>query len=90
LPDRDEVLTPSAEALRFEAVQVLASARPSLLVVVDTEEEFDWHAPFSRANTSVAAMRHVGRIDGVFAPYNVTPTYVVDSRLPPRGTAISR
>ena len=32
---------------------------PVLLVVIDTEEEFDWDAPrpFSRENTSVEAMR---------------------------------
>ena len=34
---------------------------PRLLVVVDTEEEFDWDAPSSRSNTWVGAMRHIGR-----------------------------
>ena len=52
--------------------------RPRLFVVVDTEEEFDWSAPFSRHHTSVAAMRHVGRAQRVFDRYGIKPTYVVD------------
>lgn len=53
---------------------------PVLLVVIDTEEEFDWEAPepFSRANTSVEAMRHIGRAQEVFDEYGVRPVYVVD------------
>ena len=35
--------------------------RPTLMVVVDTEEEFDWSAPFSRQATGVTAMRHIDR-----------------------------
>jgi len=33
---------------------------PLLVVVVDTEEEFDWNAPFDRKNTSVEHMREIG------------------------------
>jgi hypothetical protein len=50
----------------------------TLFVVVDTEEEFDWSAPFSRASTSVTAMRSLGRGQAVFAEYGVVPTYVAD------------
>ena len=32
---------------------------PILLVVVDTEEEFDWNAPLSRENTTVREYRLV-------------------------------
>jgi hypothetical protein len=52
--------------------------RPTLLVVVDTEEEFDWDGPFSRMNTSVSAMRHIGSAHLVFDQYGVKPTYMVD------------
>jgi len=51
---------------------------PVLLVVIDTEEEFDWHEPFDRANTSVEAMRHVGRAQEVFDDFGIRPIYVVD------------
>lgn len=51
---------------------------PVLTVVVDTEEEFDWGAGFSRAATSVSALRHVGLVQEIFDSYGVRPTYVVD------------
>ena len=51
---------------------------PILTVVVDTEEEFDWAKPHSRANTSVTAMRHVERAQRVLDEFGVHPCYVVD------------
>lgn len=52
---------------------------PVLTVVVDTEEEFDWSAPFNRHSvgvTSIAAqpLAH----ERVFDRHGVVPTYVVD------------
>jgi hypothetical protein len=62
-----------------EAVVTLpASAPPILFIVVDTEEEFDWSAPFSRDNTGVTAMRYIGRAQSIFERYGLKPTYVVD------------
>ena len=55
----------------------LDDPRPTLFAVVDTEEEFDWHAPFSRANTSVTAMAEIHRAQRVFDRFGVVPTYVV-------------
>ena len=63
---------------RAHDVRTPPSTQPVLLVVVDTEEEFDWSAPFSRANTSVSAMKHVGRAHTVFSRYGIKPTYVMD------------
>ena len=54
------------------------SERPRLFVVVDTEEEFDWGAPFSRASTSVTAMRHVDRVQRLCDAAGLVPTYVID------------
>jgi hypothetical protein len=51
---------------------------PYLTVVIDTEEEFDWSAPFDRRATSVTAMRHITRVQSVFDRYGIRPTYVVD------------
>jgi hypothetical protein len=51
--------------------------RPQLAVVVDTEEEFDWAGPFSRASagtTNIAAQPLAHR---VFDRWGVVPTYVV-------------
>lgn len=55
-----------------------AAERPRLLVVVDTEEEFPWNEPHSRANTSVSAMADVGRGQDIFDHYAVRPAYVID------------
>jgi hypothetical protein len=64
--------------LRHLPVAVPETLPPTLLVVVDTEEEFDWNAPFSRMNTSVRAMRRIGAAHLVFDRYGVRPTYMVD------------
>lgn len=51
---------------------------PLLLVVLDTEEEFDWNAPFSRSRTSVEHLLGIGRLQAIFDRFGVVPTYVVD------------
>ena len=48
------------------------------MVVVDTEEEFDWSAPFDRGSTSVTAMREVWRLQAVFDEFDIVPVYVID------------
>lgn len=55
-----------------------SSEQPRLVVVVDTEEEFDWTGGFSREQTSVLAMRRIDRIQAVFDEYRIVPVYVVD------------
>jgi hypothetical protein len=62
----------------FEHVRLPRGSTPRLFVIVDTEEEFDWAAPFARSNTSVRAMAHIDRLHSVLARYGITPTYVVD------------
>ena len=73
-----EQLTPSA----LDAVYVPAqqSQRPTLFVIVDTEEEFDWTAPLSRARTSVRAMRNIHLLQDVLNGFHVKPTYVAAIR----------
>jgi hypothetical protein len=51
---------------------------PRLFVVVDTEEAFDWSAPFSRDAVDVSAIAEVGRLQRVLAEYRIRPTYVID------------
>lgn len=51
---------------------------PLLLVVVDTEEEFDWRLPHSRDNTGVSAVAAQGLAQQIFARHGIVPTYVVD------------
>ncbi|HXT70288.1 MAG TPA: polysaccharide deacetylase family protein [Vicinamibacterales bacterium] len=52
--------------------------KPELFVIVDTEEEFDWAAPFARENVSVTAIPETARLQKVAAGYGLKPTYVVD------------
>lgn len=52
---------------------------PALLVVVDTEEEFDWNAPFDRASTKTTSIAGQPLIhDRVFDKLGIVPTYVCD------------
>jgi hypothetical protein len=51
---------------------------PELLVVVDTEEEFDWTAPFSRDSVGTSSIPAQARAQEIFARYGLVPTYVVD------------
>lgn len=52
---------------------------PVLLIVVDTEEEFDWSQPFSRSNTSTTAIaaQPIAH-ERVFDKFGIVPTYVID------------
>jgi hypothetical protein len=74
----DETLCPADPALGFKPVAMPAVNPPLLFVIVDTEEEFDWNAGFSRASTSVRAIAHIDRLQRVLAGYRIRPTYVVD------------
>jgi len=49
-----------------------------LVVVVDTEEDFDWSRGFSRDHTAVRSMRWVGKVQDIFDAYHITPVYVID------------
>ena len=52
--------------------------KPRLVVVIDTEEEFDWSQTFSRSNTSVQSMKWIDRVQSIFDSYGITPIYVID------------
>jgi hypothetical protein len=51
---------------------------PQLQVVVDTEEEFDWNAPFNRKSTSVTSMGAQHLTQEIYADYGIVPSYVID------------
>ncbi|MEM7543694.1 MAG: polysaccharide deacetylase family protein [Pseudomonadota bacterium] len=53
-------------------------SRPILHVVVDTEEEFDWHAPFDREARSVRALASIARVQSIMDRFAIASTYVVD------------
>ncbi len=48
------------------------------MLFVDTEEEFDWDAPFNRASDRVTALAGMARGQAYFAAAGVKPIYVTD------------
>lgn len=52
--------------------------RPLLCIIIDTEEEFDWTAPFSRRNAFVTAISDLRHGHLIFRRYGLRPTYLVD------------
>lgn len=51
---------------------------PTLLVVVDTEEEFDWRAPPDPESRSVRNVQSLPQLQAVFERHGVVPAYLVD------------
>jgi hypothetical protein len=62
----------------FSPAPIDRATKPQIHVVVDTEEEFNWSKPFSRAEVGVTAIDDVDRLQAVLAPYTIKPTYVID------------
>src|SRR3546814_17978186 len=48
------------------------------MLFVDTEEEFDWNAPFRRTGHGVTALQGMERGQAYFAAAGVQPVYVTD------------
>jgi hypothetical protein len=51
---------------------------PTLVVVIDTEEEFDWTAPFEPASTAVTNIGLQPLAQSIFDSHGLVPTYVID------------
>src|SRR5687767_57717 len=51
---------------------------PELLIVVDTEEEFDWSKPFSRAATATRSIPAQARAHEIYDRLGIVPTYAID------------
>lgn len=52
--------------------------KPVLLVVVDTEENFDWSAAYSSSSTAVHGMRRIERLQSTFDKFGIKPIYMID------------
>jgi hypothetical protein len=73
-PYSSSLLTPKpADYCRIDPAE-----KARLIVVIDTEEEFDWSHSFSRKNTSVRSMRWITRVQNIFDTYGIIPVYVID------------
>ncbi|MBL8858041.1 MAG: polysaccharide deacetylase family protein [Planctomycetes bacterium] len=89
MPSTRPIGTPFAPPSAADRAQVAVADRPGLLVVVDTEEEFDWSAGFDRKNTSVEHMREIGLLQAVFDEARVVPLYVVDYPIATQATSLA-
>jgi hypothetical protein len=63
---------------RCEAIPLAAWNRPTLSVVIDTEEEFDWAAPFDARATATQNIKYQPLAQEIMDRHGVIPTYVVD------------
>src|SRR5260221_9056284 len=63
---------------RCKAIALPAQDRPTLSVVIDTEEEFDWSAPFDAAATATENIQYQPLAQDIMDRHGVVPTYVVD------------
>lgn len=65
-----------------------ASGSPELFVVIDTEEEFDWSAPFSPDHRSVKSIELQQEAQDLLNDYGIRPTYVIDYPVAESNTAV--
>ncbi|MCC6716891.1 MAG: hypothetical protein IT555_03325 [Acetobacteraceae bacterium] len=66
-----------------------AAGAPRILAVVDTEEEFDWSAPFDRARSGVEHMLRIGELQAVFERHGLRPTYAIGSPIATQDVAVA-
>ena len=63
---------------RFDQATLPDAMAPSLLVVIDTEEEFDWTAPFSRLSRGTRNLGELPHLQAIFDKHGAVPLYVID------------
>jgi hypothetical protein len=69
---------PGAAFAPVRPARLSGDAPPHLMVIIDTEEEFDWSGEFSRRATAVTSMAHQGPVQRLLNRHGVVPTYAVD------------
>lgn len=74
----DSTIVPLAPPEPEQLVAYAADRKPVLVVVVDTEENFDWAAPYSSSATAVHGMQHIPRLQAVFDRHGIKPIFMID------------
>jgi hypothetical protein len=59
-------------------VAILTDETPLLMVLIDTEEEFDWSRPLARENVGTTTIAAQQRAHRVFERYGIRPIYTID------------
>jgi hypothetical protein len=74
---KDGDLKPSpSQPVQF--IDFAGFATPRFIVTVDTEEEFDWSAPFTRDRHGTTHVEHIDRFQQLCDKNGVRPAYLVD------------
>ena len=61
-----------------ELITLDADETPRFWVTIDTEEDFDWDAPFARTGYRLASVPALAECQGYFERAGVKPIYLVD------------
>lgn len=61
---------------------------PTLAIVIDTEEEFDWSAPFSRLARGTRNLHELPRLQAILDRHGAVPLYVIDHPVASDATAM--
>lgn len=61
-----------------QAITYSSEEKPQLIIVVDTEEEFDWSAMPDRDANRIESIRNIHRAQDIFDEYGIKPCYVID------------
>jgi hypothetical protein len=67
-----------ADPAPSDLVELAADERPRFWVTIDTEEDFDWDAPFARTGYGLASVPALTDCQSYFARADVKPIYLVD------------
>ncbi|GGX49537.1 hypothetical protein GCM10007392_16080 [Saccharospirillum salsuginis] len=59
-------------------IKMPSDCPPQLIVVIDTEEEFDWSADPDPNQNTVRSMEFIDRVQSIFNDYGICPCYVID------------
>jgi hypothetical protein len=62
---------------------------PRLIVVVDTEHEFDWSASFDRTKSGVGHMCYLNRVQSLCERWHIRPVYVIDYPVASQDSALA-
>ncbi len=79
--------TSSGNHVEFVDLSQLGTTR--FIVTVDTEEEFDWNAPFSSTQRSVGHIAYATKFQSLCEEYGVKPIYLVDHPIANDAKAVS-
>jgi hypothetical protein len=67
-----------AAPLPSQLLRLPPTQKPILIVVVDTEENFDWDAPYSPSSVAVHGMQQIPSLQQIFDRHKIRPIYMID------------